>query len=166
MDVKKFLALVAGVASLLPATGTRAGATCDARDRRLVVLTSEEQMLLCDGTRVIRTFDVHLGRGGVGKTRQGDNKVPIGVYPLGAPRKSEKFWMFIPIGYPTPEQRTRGLTGRDVGVHGPHRLLSWLGPLTNTVSSTAGCIGLGKNDEIEEVSAWVKKMKVRTIDIR
>jgi murein L,D-transpeptidase YafK len=108
----------------------------------------------------------HLGRGGVGKTRHGDNKVPTGTYPLGQPRKSTKFWMFIPIGYPTPEQRNMGYTGQGVGVHGPHRYLRWLGPLTNTASSTAGCIGLGKNEQIEEVSAWVTSTKVKTLEIR
>jgi murein L,D-transpeptidase YafK len=114
----------------------------------------------------VESFGVHLGRGGIGKTRQGDNKVPLGVYPLGQPRKSQKFWMFIPIGYPTPEQREKGYTGRDVGVHGPHRYLGWLGPLTNTVSSTAGCIGLGSNAHIEKVAAWVTSMKVKRIEIR
>jgi murein L,D-transpeptidase YafK len=29
-----------------------------------------------------------LGRGGVGKTREGDGKTPIGVYPLGEPRQT------------------------------------------------------------------------------
>ncbi len=139
---------------------------CEAADRRVVVLTGERRLLLCDRATLVSAFDVHLGRGGVGKSRQGDSKVPTGVYSLGRPRKSEKFWMFIPIGYPTPEQKKAGYTGQDVGVHGPHRYLRWLGPLTNTVSSTAGCIGLGKNEHIEQVSAWVTSMKVKTIEIR
>jgi hypothetical protein len=66
----------------------------------------------------------------------------------------------------TPEQQKKGYTGRDVGVHGPHRHLRWLGPPTNTVSSTAGCVGLGTTDDIERISAWVKSMKEDTIEIR
>jgi murein L,D-transpeptidase YafK len=160
------VALFGCAALLLSARVVFATETCQATDRRLVVLTAEQRLLLCDRKQLVGSFDVHLGRGGAGKTRQGDNKVPIGVYPLGQPRKSEKFWVFIPIGYPTPEQRKKGYTGKDVGVHGPHRHLRWLGPLTNTVSSTQGCIGLGKNGHIEKVSAWVRSRKVTTIEIR
>jgi murein L,D-transpeptidase YafK len=159
-----FCVILGTLASARSAAATEA---CTAADRRLVVLTAENRLLLCDRRKVVAAFDVHLGRGGVGKTRQGDNKVPIGVYSLGQPRKSDKFWIFIPVGYPTPEQRKKkGYTGQDVGVHGPHRYLRWLGPLTNTVSSTAGCIGLGGNDDIEEVATWVKAMTVGTIEIR
>jgi murein L,D-transpeptidase YafK len=88
------------------------------------------------------------------------------VYLLGRPRKSSKFWIFIPVGYPTPEQRRKGYTGQDVGVHGPHRLLRWLGPLTNSVSSTAGCIGLGTDEQIEAVAAWVRDRRIDRIEIR
>ena len=143
-----------------------AHATCTSSDRRIVVFTATRKLLLCDRGRLAGSFDVHLGRGGVGKTRQGDNKVPLGVYPLGRPRRSSRFWMFIPVGYPTPEQRKLGFSGQDVGVHGPHRLLRWLGPLTNSVSSTAGCIGLGTDEQIEAVAAWVTRMRIDRIEIR
>lgn len=166
MMVRFHLALSTGLALLLWAGVVSAADKCETSDRRIVVLTAERRLLLCDRTYLAGSFEIHLGRGGVGKTRQGDDKVPIGVYSLGQPRKSEKFWMFIPIGYPTPEQLKKGYTGKDVGVHGPHRYLRWLGPLTNTVSSTAGCIGLGRNAQIEEMSAWVKSMNVKTIEIR
>ena len=158
--------VLAGAVASLAGLSARAEDTCGGTDRRIVVLTKEKRLLLCDHGKLAGVFGIHLGRGGVGKMRQGDDKVPLGVYPVGRPRKSDKFWMFIPVGYPTPEQRKRGYTGRDVGVHGPHRHLRWLGSLTNAVSSTAGCIGLGKNDQIEKVSAWVTSMKVKTIEIR
>jgi murein L,D-transpeptidase YafK len=146
------------------ATNTAPG--CTATDRRIVVFTAARNLLLCDRGRVAASYDVHLGRGGVGKTRQGDNKVPLGLYALGTPRRSSQFWIFIPIGYPTPEQRKRGFTGQDVGVHGPHRLLRWLGPLTNSVSSTAGCVGLGADEQIEAVADWVTRMQIDRIEIR
>lgn len=166
MTTKHQAALLVATALVLAANRASAQEACDANDRRLVVLTVEERMLLCERSKLVGSFDIHLGRGGAGKTRQGDNKVPLGVYALGRPRKSEKFWIFIPIGYPTAEQRKKGYTGQDVGVHGPHRHLRWLGPLTNTFSSTAGCIGLGSHEDIEKVSAWVKSMNVKTIEIR
>jgi murein L,D-transpeptidase YafK len=119
--VKLTPAVLAGSAGLVAAGSVRAEDACDATDRRVIVRTEGERLLLCDRSTLVASFGVHLGRGGVEKKRHGDNKVPIGVYSLGQPRKSEKFWMFIPIGYPTPEQRKKGYTGRDVGVHGPIR---------------------------------------------
>jgi hypothetical protein len=140
--------------------------SCGAPDRRIVVHTAGGRLLLCDWRVLAGSFPVHLGRGGVGKTRQGDNKVPLGVYPLGVPRPSDRFGTFIPVGYPTPAERKLGYTGSDVGVHGPHRALRWLGPLTNAVSSTAGCIGLGSDRDIDQVAAWVNARSVNTIEIR
>jgi murein L,D-transpeptidase YafK len=166
MRHRRRLAVLTVAVVLAAVTPASAKDECNATDRRIIVLTKEQSLLLCDRAVLVSAYSIHLGRGGIGKTRQGDNKVPTGIYSLGRPRKSTKFWMFIPIGYPTPEQRKKGYTGQDVGVHGPHRYLRWLGPLTNTVSSTAGCIGLGKNEQIEEVSAWVTSMKVKTIEIR
>ncbi len=62
---------------------------------------------------------VSLGRGGLEKSVQGDRKTPMGTYSIGAPRPSKRFFIFIPIGYPSEKQRVNGFTGGDVGVHGP-----------------------------------------------
>jgi hypothetical protein len=166
MVARRATALLAGAALLCFTRIVASGQTCPAADRRLVVQAGAACLVLCDRSRVVASFPVHLGRGGLGKTRQGDDKVPLGLYPLGKPRPSNKFGMFIPIGYPTPAQRRQGYTGQDVGVHGPHRALRWLGRFTNTVSSTRGCIGLGEDRQIEQVSAWVTSSGVRLIEIR
>ena len=51
---------------------------------------------------------------------QGDRKTPLGSYPLGKPRLSEQFGIFISIGYPTLEQRRNEKNpGGAVGIHGP-----------------------------------------------
>src|SRR6187455_15135 len=105
------------------------------------VRTAEHKLYLCDrGRAVASRFDVRLARNGIGKTRTGDKKVPLGTYPLGQPRASKKYGTFVPIGFPLPEQRRRGYTGGDVGVHGPDRRVRWLGGLVNTFDTTDGCV--------------------------
>jgi murein L,D-transpeptidase YafK len=101
----------------------------------------------------------------MGKTKEGDNKVPLGSYRLGEARPSEKFWRFIPIGYPTIEQRRRGLTGGKVGIHGPHRRARWLGSILRWFDTTHGCIGLAYDEEMDDIIAWLRETKAYSVHI-
>jgi murein L,D-transpeptidase YafK len=155
------LVLVAAFARPAGAVGS-----CSAKDSRIVVESAKHRLALCEGDREIAAFGVRLGRGGVGKMAEGDGKTPLGTYAMGEPRPSERFGVFIPIGYPTAEQRSKGYTGGDVGVHGPHRWVRWLGSLVNTFDSSDGCVGVATDDEINRIAAWAKQTHVRTIEIR
>jgi murein L,D-transpeptidase YafK len=126
----------------------------------------EHQLTLCEQGKVVETFGVRLGRGGIGKTRSGDGKTPTGTYPLGTPRPSKRYGMFIPIGYPTADQRKRGFTGGAVGVHGPDRRVKWLGRLVNSFDTSDGCVGLAKDDEMETIARWIRKASAHTIELR
>lgn len=139
---------------------------CDRGDVRIVVDTKAHSLVLCEGGKTSATFDVRLGRGGVGKTKEGDHKTPLGTYALGEPRKSQRFGTFIPIGFPTDEQRRQGYTGSAVGVHGPHRWVRWLGRLVNTFDSSDGCLGVATDKEIEDIAAWTRRSRASTIEIR
>jgi murein L,D-transpeptidase YafK len=70
---------------------------------------------------------------------------------------SERFGTFVPISYPTAEQRRRGFTGSDIGIHGPDRRFRRLGRLTTWADWTAGCIAVGSDDEIDEIALWVEQ---------
>jgi len=130
----------------------------------VAVDTAAHRLFLCGARGALeRSYSVRLARDGPGKSRAGDGKVPLGVYPLGAPRRSKPFGMFIPIGYPTPEQRRRGYTGGSVGIHGPDRRVRWLGWLVNTFDTTDGCVGLAFDSEMEEISVWLRRTKARRI---
>jgi murein L,D-transpeptidase YafK len=87
---------------------------CKGNIKAVVVDTGAHKLWLCDDNKIVKEFKVALGRGGVDKRKKGDNKIPIGEYPLGTPQPSNKFGIFIPIGYPTDEQRSRGFTGGDI----------------------------------------------------
>ena len=156
-------------AALLGATsGPPAGTDekCVALDARVVVSLERHALILCDKGKTIDTFGVRLGRGGVGKTREGDGKTPVGTYPLGEPRPSNRFGTFIPIGFPTEEQKKAGYTGSSVGVHGPPRWVKWLGRLVNTFDLSDGCVGVARDEEIQKIAAWVRVTSARTIELR
>lgn len=143
-----------------------AGGLCAAPDARIVVDTSAHKLALCDRNRETAVFDVRLGSGGVGKSKEGDRKTPLGSYPLEAPRKSKSYGTFIPIGYPTTEQRRRGYTGGAVGVHGPERRVRWLGSLVNTFDSSSGCVGLATDEDMARIATWVKTARAHVIELR
>lgn len=139
---------------------------CWSKDLSIIVATSVHTMYLCNGSSLEHAHHVRLGRGGVGKKREGDNKVPLGIYSLGSPRVSSSFGIFVPIGYPTVEQSKQGYTGSAVGIHGPHRWAKWLGRFVNTFDTTAGCVGVANDDEMKSVADWINRLRVRIVELR
>jgi hypothetical protein len=133
---------------------------------RLVVEAAVHRLSLCDRGQVFTAFSVRLASGGTGKTRAGDRKLPLGKYPLGAPRPSKLYGIFIPIGYPTPAQAAQAYTGGSVGVHGPGRKVRWLGRLVNLFDTTDGCVGIATDDEMKRIAGWVTAHQARTVEIR
>jgi murein L,D-transpeptidase YafK len=128
-------------------------------------MSQDHDLWLCDKGRALARYGVALGRGGTGKRAEGDRKTPLGTYPLGKPRPSNRFGTFIPVGYPTAEQRLQGFTGSDVGIHGPERRLRWAGGASTWFDWTAGCIALGNDENVQSVASWVQ-VRHPTIVIR
>jgi murein L,D-transpeptidase YafK len=148
------------------ASSARPAVPCTGHDARIVVDTAAHELRLCEGGKEREVFSVRLARAGVGKRRAGDDKVPLGTYPLAAPRRSKSFGVFILIGYPTPAQRRVGFTGGGVGVHGPQRWSRWLRGLNNTFDTTEGCVGLATDAEMDRIAAWIRKARAQVIELR
>lgn len=153
------------VGALLLVSASAAAATCPARGTVVLVSTGEHRLLLCDGGREAKAFKVALGSGGTGKRVAGDKKTPIGTYALVAARPSKQFGTFIPIAYPTADQRARGFTGADVGVHGPKRWFRWAGSANVAFDWTLGCIAVATDAEIEEIAKWLHEKHVSSITV-
>jgi murein L,D-transpeptidase YafK len=151
------------IAALVATLATTQGDPCAGQGTAVVVDTAQRALLLCDEGRVKASHAVALGSGGVDKRVEGDAKVPLGTYPLGKPRASSSFNLFIPVGYPTAEQRRQGYTGSAIGVHGPARLAQ--GASSTAVDWTLGCIAVGTDDEIEAIARWVNTRRVKRITI-
>lgn len=160
------IAAAIGVAELdLVARAIASPISCPRDAAAIVVDTSAHRMSLCEAGVAVRELSVAIGTAGVDKRREGDQKTPLGSYPLSAPRPSDRFHTFILIGYPTAEQRAKGMTGSAVGIHGPSRKHSWLGRMRNWVDWTNGCIAVSTDKAIDEVAAWMTKTGARRVVI-
>ena len=138
---------------------------CTGKSTSILVLTQQRHLFLCEDGLKIQSFRIAIGKGGIGKEFEGDNKTPLGTYRVGKPRASEKFGIFIPIGYPTESQRQEGLTGSNVGIHGPHWFFQHLGPLTTLINWTQGCVAVESRRAIGEIAKWLAEKPFVKIEL-
>jgi hypothetical protein len=138
---------------------------CPAKGTVVIVDAKQRFLCLCAEGAVEGTYRVAIGRGGLGKVAEGDDKTPIGSYRLSDARPSVRFGLFLPVGYPTTDQAKQGYTGSDVGIHGPHRAFVLLRHATVLFNWTAGCIAVGSRSDIETIARWVAKTGCREVDI-
>jgi hypothetical protein len=134
-------------------------ADCRSGETAVLVDTPHRLLHLCERGAIKASFTVSLGTNGVGKRQMGDNRTPLGQYPLGAPRASRWFNTFVPVAYPTPAQARMGFTGSAIGIHGPPRGTGGgLAGLAMLVAQdwTAGCIAVATDAEIQAIAAWIR----------
>ena len=117
----------------------------DSRHSRLYVFANS------DGRpRLISDYYVSLGKNGMEKTREGDQKTPVGVYHVTANLPREKLTDFygagaFPISYPNEWDRRMGRNGHGIWLHGvPSALYS------RPPRASDGCIVLA-NPDLESV---------------
>lgn len=121
---------------------------------RIVVDKSERRLSAYEGDRLVREFEVSLGRNPVGdKVRQGDGRTPEGVYPIVAHNPASAYHLSLRLGYPTPAQvaaaEEAGIDpGGDIMIHGLPNGMGSGGKAHLSRDWTLGCIAL-TNDEIE-----------------
>jgi len=123
---------------------------------QIIVEKAAHRMTLMKQGRVVRTYQVALGRGGPGpKVEAGDNKVPEGVYRITGRNPVSAYHLSLRIGYPTTSQAQRARRagidpGADIMIHGIRNGLGWLGSQHRKMDWTKGCIAV-TNKEIEEI---------------
>jgi L,D-peptidoglycan transpeptidase YkuD (ErfK/YbiS/YcfS/YnhG family) len=139
---------------------------CEGQDTAVVIDTGLRMMWTCKDSHKLKDYHISIGRGGIDKREQGDKKTPLGEYTLGIPRSSEKFGVFIPVGYPNQDQKNRGYTGSAIGIHGPDRLFKRLEETDAWFDWTKGCIAVGSDDDISEIALWLKENNVTKVIIR
>ena len=149
-------AALCGLAALWPG-GARPDDSCPEVGTAVIVDVHSRTLWLCGDGRALAQFPVALGRGGLDKREKGDRRTPIGTYSLGDPRPSARFGVFIPVAYPTAEQRGQGYTGGDVGIHGPDRRTRWAGVANTWSNWTDGCIALGSDEDLLRIASFVRE---------
>jgi murein L,D-transpeptidase YafK len=123
---------------------------------KVVVDKANRLLVLYQGARILKTYQVALGRNPVGhKQQEGDKRTPEGFYKIDFRNERSAFYRSLHVSY--PERRDieiaegkRVSPGGDIMVHGIRNGLGWLGKLHRFVDWTAGCIAV-TNTEIEEI---------------
>jgi murein L,D-transpeptidase YafK len=105
--------------------------------------------------QLVADYYVTLGKNGVEKTREGDQKTPIGVYHVTGNlprRKLTDFygWGAFPINYPNEWDRRLGRNGYGIWLHGTPSAVYARPP-----RASDGCIVLA-NPDIEAVGAYLQ----------
>jgi murein L,D-transpeptidase YafK len=122
----------------------------DSRRSRLYVFAND-----AGRPRLIADYYVTLGKNGVDKTREGDQKTPVGVYEVIANLPKNKLTDFygagaFPINYPNEWDRRLGRNGHGIWLHGvPSDLYS------RPPRASDGCIVLA-NPDLIAISRYVQ----------
>jgi len=128
---------------------------------RIVVEKAARRMNLYAGERLVRTYRISLGGGGLApKVRSGDRRTPEGDYRITGRNPNSRYHLSLRIGYPTPAQaaaaRAQGIDpGGDIMIHGMPNGRGPLAALYQGRDWTDGCIAV-TDSEIEEVWTLVR----------
>jgi murein L,D-transpeptidase YafK len=130
--------------------GQRHALLVDSRRSRLYVFTND-----AGRPRLIADYYVSLGKNGVEKTREGDQKTPIGVYHVTADLPRRKLTDFygsgaFPINYPNEWDRRLGRNGHGIWLHGTPAALYSRPP-----RASDGCIVLA-NQDLDRVRGYLQ----------
>jgi len=122
----------------------------------MVLDKSERRLSMFHQGKLVRSFDVALGKNPVGaKRRRGDGRTPEGMYFIEGRNPGSKYHLSLRISYPAAKDVSRasmrGVSpGGDIMIHGLPPAFADVGALHRQQDWTEGCIAV-TNDEIEEI---------------
>lgn len=109
------------------------------------------------GTRLLANYYISVGKAGVGKTVEGDQRTPLGVYFITSnldPKTLKDLYGSgaLPINYPNVLDLRRGKTGGGIWLHGTPS-----SQFSRAPQATDGCVAVA-NPDLERI--------IRTVEIR
>jgi murein L,D-transpeptidase YafK len=122
----------------------------------VLVLKAPRRLLLLQGDRVLRDYEIALGRNPAGpKRHQGDARTPEGRYRIDSRTADSRFHRALHISYPNEQDldfaRRAGIApGGDVMIHGLPDGEGWVGDVHRAYDWTNGCIAV-TDDEMSEI---------------
>ncbi|MGD0098321.1 MAG: L,D-transpeptidase family protein [Terracidiphilus sp.] len=122
----------------------------------ILILKKDHVMELMAGGKVIHTYKVALGRGGLApKEREGDGRTPEGHYTIDAKNAASHYHKALHVSYPDAEDRRRAAKlgvspGGAIMIHGLPNGVGWLGAAHRAFDWTLGCIAV-TDEEIDEI---------------
>lgn len=122
----------------------------------ILILKKDHLLQLLAGGKVIRTYHVALGRGGLAaKQREGDALTPEGHYVIDSRNAASKYHRALHVSYPNVEDRKRAAAhgappGGAIMIHGLPNSMSWIGTAHRLYDWTLGCVAV-TDPEIDEI---------------
>ena len=135
----------------------------------ILILKKDHVMELLANGKVIRTYKVALGQGGLApKQREGDGRVPEGRYTIDSRNAASAYHKALHISYPNADDRRRAAKlgvspGGAVMIHGLPNGKGWLGASHRLYDWTLGCVAV-TDDEIDKI--WNMVPIGTTVEIR
>jgi len=122
----------------------------------ILILKKDHLLELISNGKVIRTYHVALGRGGLApKQEEGDARTPEGHYVIDAHNAASHYHKALHISYPSPEDRNRATRmgaspGGAIMIHGLPNGMNLIGSAHRFYDWTLGCIAV-TDSEIDEI---------------
>lgn len=122
----------------------------------ILILKKDHVLELLSEGKVIRTYKVALGTGGLAaKERQGDGRTPEGHYSIDNRNERSAYYKSLHISYPNSEDRKRAARlgvapGGDIMIHGLPNGKGWIGSAQHLYDWTEGCVAV-TDDEMDEI---------------
>jgi murein L,D-transpeptidase YafK len=122
----------------------------------ILILKKDHIMELLAGGKVIRTYKVALGQGGLApKQREGDARTPEGHYTIDSRTAESHYHKALHVSYPNAEDRKRAeklgvAPGGAIMIHGLPNGKGYIGAAHRLYDWTLGCIAV-TDDEIDEI---------------
>jgi murein L,D-transpeptidase YafK len=146
--------LLATLAGSLPLAAQAPAASAKADS--ILILKKDHLLELLANGKVIRTYHVALGRGGLApKEKEGDARTPEGHYVIDSRNAQSHYYKALHISYPDAADRVRAAKagvppGGAVMIHGLPNGLGSLGAAHRLYDWTLGCVAV-TDDEIDEI---------------
>jgi murein L,D-transpeptidase YafK len=122
----------------------------------ILILKKDHVLELLQGGKIIRTYKVALGRGGLApKEREGDARTPEGHYIIDSRNAASHYHKALHISYPNSEDRQRAAKlgvspGGAIMIHGLPNGMGWIGSAHRLYDWTLGCVAV-TDEEIDEI---------------
>ena len=135
----------------------------------VLILKKAHLLELISGGKVVRTYNVALGRGGLApKQREGDERTPEGHYIIDSRNAHSHYYKALHISYPDENDRKRAAAkgvapGGAIMIHGITNGLGWIGSFHRIYDWTAGCIAI-TDSEMDEI--WKLVPNDTPVDIK
>ena len=148
------------IAPLLLAASVAGAQPSAAHADSILILKRDHLLELMAGGKVIRTYKVALGSGGLApKQREGDGRTPEGHYVIDSRNAASQYHKALHVSYPNEEDRRRasrlGVSpGGAIMIHGLPNGKGFIGPAHRLYDWTLGCVAV-TDQEIDEIWSLV-----------